>query len=153
MNRTLQLLVFLAGLAGIAWVGAGYVGTNVLALAVTALIAQLARRRTSGGFSTPGTGQRSSVRTQFLDAWIDHGSGEMGASVLRGPFSGRTLDSLSEAQLKSLHGECGADTDSLRVLESYLDRRLGPDWRGARGAYARADRLSASGERGVSIIL
>ena len=27
------------------------------------------------------------------------------------------------------------------------------DWRGARGAYARADRLSASGERGVSIIL
>jgi hypothetical protein len=27
MNRTLQLLVFLAGLAGIAWVGAGYVGT------------------------------------------------------------------------------------------------------------------------------
>ena len=41
MNRTLQLLVFLAGLAGIAWVGAGYVGTNVLALAVTALIAAL----------------------------------------------------------------------------------------------------------------
>lgn len=27
------------------------------------------------------------------------------------------------------------------------------DWRGARGAYARADRLSASGPRGVSIIL
>ena len=27
------------------------------------------------------------------------------------------------------------------------------DWRGARGAYARADRLSASGQRGVSIIL
>ena len=41
MNRTLQLLVFLAGLAGIAWVGASYVGTNVLALAVTALIAAL----------------------------------------------------------------------------------------------------------------
>ena len=27
------------------------------------------------------------------------------------------------------------------------------DWRGARGAYARADRLSASGARSVSIIL
>lgn len=27
------------------------------------------------------------------------------------------------------------------------------DWRGARGAYARADRLSASGPRGLSIIL
>ena len=41
MNRTLQLLVFLAGLAGIAWVGAGTLGVNTLALAVTALIAAL----------------------------------------------------------------------------------------------------------------
>ncbi|KAB0571559.1 DUF802 domain-containing protein, partial [Ideonella dechloratans] len=41
MNRTLQLLVFLAGLAGIAWVGAGYLGVNSLALAVTALIGAL----------------------------------------------------------------------------------------------------------------
>ncbi len=41
MNRSLQLLVFLAGLAGIVWVGAGYVGVNPLALAVTVLIAAL----------------------------------------------------------------------------------------------------------------
>ncbi|MFQ1064478.1 DUF802 domain-containing protein, partial [Bordetella trematum] len=38
MNRLLHLIVFLAGLAAIVWIGAGYVGTNPLALAVTALI-------------------------------------------------------------------------------------------------------------------
>jgi hypothetical protein len=135
--RLVALVVAAFGALGLLVVGLRFLPAylpelfGLAGVAVTALIAQLARRRTSGGFSTPGTGQRSSVRTQFLDAWIDHGSGEMGASVLRGQFSGRTLDSLSEAQLKSLHGECGADTDSLRVLESYLDRRLGPDWRGA----------------------
>ena len=53
-------------------------------VAVTALIAQLARRRTSGGFNTPGTGQRSAVRTQFLDAWIDHGKTKVGYEI---PFN------------------------------------------------------------------
>ena len=38
MNRFLPLTVFLAGLAAVAWVGAGYVGVNLLALAVTLLI-------------------------------------------------------------------------------------------------------------------
>ncbi|WP_165720371.1 DUF802 domain-containing protein [Bordetella trematum] len=38
MNRLLHLIVFLAGLAAIVWIGAGYVGTNPLALAVTTLI-------------------------------------------------------------------------------------------------------------------
>jgi hypothetical protein len=98
-------------------------------IAITALIAHLARRRTQGGFSTPGSGQRTAVRTAFLDAWIDHGSGDMGAAVLRGRFSGRTLDSLGDTDLRELHAECSADSDSLRVLESYLERRLGADWR------------------------
>lgn len=41
MNRLLQLLVFLAGLAVIAWVGVGYAGANALASTVTLLIAAL----------------------------------------------------------------------------------------------------------------
>ena len=39
MNRTLQLAAFAAGLASIAWVGAGYVPGNLLALALVLLIA------------------------------------------------------------------------------------------------------------------
>ncbi len=38
MNRSICVAAFVAGLAAIAWVGAGYVGTSPLALAVTALI-------------------------------------------------------------------------------------------------------------------
>ncbi|MFL9956142.1 DUF802 domain-containing protein [Paraburkholderia nemoris] len=38
MSRYLNLVVFLVGLAAVCWVGGGYVGSNVLALAVTLLI-------------------------------------------------------------------------------------------------------------------
>jgi hypothetical protein len=38
MNRTLSLIAFAAGLLALAWVGAGYVGNNLLALAMTGLI-------------------------------------------------------------------------------------------------------------------
>lgn len=39
MNRFLHFLVFAVGLAGVCWIGAGYLASNPLALAVTALIA------------------------------------------------------------------------------------------------------------------
>lgn len=100
-------------------------------VAITALIARAVRNRSSGGFSSPGTGQRTEVRTAFLNAWIDHGSGDVGGTVLAGRYAGRTLDALTDAELLDLRTECAADADSLRVLEAYLDRRLGADWRNA----------------------
>jgi hypothetical protein len=39
MSRYLNLVVFLVGLAAVCWIGAGYVGSNTLALAVTLLVA------------------------------------------------------------------------------------------------------------------
>jgi len=100
---------------------------------ITALIARAVRNRSSGGFSSPASGgQRTEVRTAFLQAWIDHGTGDVGGTVLSGRFSGRTLDGLSDAELLDLHLDCSADADSLRILEPYLDRRLGADWRNAR---------------------
>ena len=100
---------------------------------ITALIARAVRNRSSGGFSSPASGgQRTEVRTAFLQAWIDHGTGDVGGTVLSGRFSGRTLDGLSDAELLDLHLDCSADADSLRILEPYLDRRLGADWRTAR---------------------
>lgn len=105
---------------------------------ITALVARAARHRPSGGFSSPGSGQRTEVRTAFLQAWIDHGSGDVGGTVLAGRFAGRTLDALSDADLLALRGECTADADSLRVLEAYLDRRLGMAWRSARQAQSES---------------
>src|SRR5712671_3473974 len=59
-------------------------------LVITALIARAVRRRPSGGFSTPGSAGRTEARTAFLAAWIDHGSGDVGGTVLAGRFAGRT---------------------------------------------------------------
>ena len=39
MSRYLNLVVFLVGLAAVCWIGAGYIGSNTLALAVTMLVA------------------------------------------------------------------------------------------------------------------
>ena len=101
---------------------------------ITALVARAVRNRPSGGFSTPGTGQRTEVHTTYLNAWIDHATGDVGGTVLAGRFAGRSLDRLTDTELLELQVECASDADSLRVLEAYLDRRLGADWRNARHA-------------------
>ena len=101
---------------------------------IAGLIARVVRQRPSGGFSSPGTGQRTEVKTAFLQAWIDHASGDVGGTVLAGRFAGRALDVLTDAELLDLRRECVRDADSLRVLEAYLDRRLGADWRSAQHA-------------------
>ena len=75
-------------------------------LVITGLIARALRNRPSGGFSSPGTGRRTEVRTAFLQAWIDHGTGDVGGTVLTGRFAGRTLDRLSDSELLDLHEEC-----------------------------------------------
>jgi len=103
-------------------------------VAITALIVRAMRQRPSGGFSSPGAGQRTQVRTAFLQAWIDHAGGDVGGTVLAGRFAGRTLDVLMDAELLELREECARDADSLRVMEAYLDRRLGADWHSARQA-------------------
>lgn len=99
---------------------------------IAALIARARSRASSGGFSSPGAAQRTEVRTALLEAWIDHGTGDVGGKVLQGRFAGRTLDSLADAELLDLQGDCAGDAESRRVLEAYLDRRLGADWRQAR---------------------
>src|SRR5688500_6366956 len=68
-------------------------------LVITGLIARALRNRSSGGFSSPGTGRRTEVRTTFLQAWIDHGTGDVGGTVLTGRFAGRALDRTEERRV------------------------------------------------------
>lgn len=81
----------------------------------------------------PASGARSRVDTGWLDMELDHDSGEMQGTVQRGTFAGRGLDGMSLDELLRLLDELGADPDSVRVLESYLDRMHGPSWRGDDG--------------------
>lgn len=142
------LRVVLIGLGGLGLAGLLIFGLRFLpgllpellglaGVVVTALVARAFRQRPSGGFSTPGGGQRTEVRTGWLQAWIDHGSGDVGGTVLAGPYAGRALDALSDGELLDLRGQCGADADSVKILEAYLDRRLGPDWRNSRQSAGR----------------
>src|SRR5262249_46985938 len=103
---------------------------GIAGFVIAALIARAARKRPTPGFSTPGSGssQRTGVNTAFLQAWIDHESNEVGALVIKGRHAGRWLENLSDEELFELHGDYVVDPDSLKVLESFLDRRMGPDW-------------------------
>ncbi|HVO13758.1 MAG TPA: DnaJ domain-containing protein [Alphaproteobacteria bacterium] len=72
---------------------------------------------------------RSSVDTAYLRMTLDHGSGAMDGTVLKGAFQGRALSSLSREALLALLDECRVeDPPSARVLEAYLDR-VEPSWR------------------------
>jgi hypothetical protein len=119
---------------------------------ITALIVRAARRQPATGFGSPGAGQRTETRTAFLVAWIDHATGDVGGSVLQGRFIGRTLDGLADAELVELHGECARDPDSLKVLEAYLDRRLGPTWRRAQEPPPRNLRVDMSRQEALSVL-
>jgi DnaJ-like protein len=84
-----------------------------------------------GGFgSAPKSpGQVSEVTTSFFSMVLDHDSGEMAGKVLQGQFAGVQLGDLQLSDLYVLLEEVGNDPDSERLLEAYLDRHVGPDWR------------------------
>lgn len=79
-----------------------------------------------GGRRTPGGA--STVRSGFLDMRLDHDSGAMSGTVVKGTFEGRALDDLDEASIRALYAEMSGDPESRALLEAYLDSRT-PGWR------------------------
>ncbi|WP_209262404.1 molecular chaperone DnaJ [Thiorhodococcus minor] len=104
----------------------------------------------------PGA-QASSIRTRYLDMRLDHATGALDGTVLDGPFKGRELSALGLDELLRMH-ELYRESDgqSLAVLEAYLDREHGEDWReraqtngGSGGAPARTGELSEAEARSI----
>lgn len=98
-----------------------------------------------------GGGQRQSseVRTAWLQMTLDHDTGEMSGLVLDGAYRGRRVESLDAPELMELLRECAlSDPDSVALLEAYLDRTVGPDWRRQAGAQGGANGGSGGGTDG-----
>ena len=74
------------------------------------------------------SGNRSDIQTRFLSMELDHDTGNMDGRILTGQFKGDLLSELNSNQLCSLLAECQVDTDSVKVLQAYLDR-IDPAWR------------------------
>jgi hypothetical protein len=77
--------------------------------------------------STPG--QSTSVRTSWLEMELDHDTGDMRGTLLKGDHAGRRLDQLGKDALIALYQTVAQDDpETARLLEAYLDRTFG-DWR------------------------
>lgn len=82
-----------------------------------------------GGDAKRSSGNRSEVNTSHIAMVLDHDSGRMEGRVLAGRFEGLTLDAMTIDELLALAAELSsADSQGLRLLEAYLDRR-DPEWR------------------------
>src|SRR5712671_502898 len=105
-------------------------------------------------YRPPSGGQSSKVETPFLRMNLDHDTGTMEGTILRGRFAGMRLEELAPADLLALLRECRAeDEEGARLLEAYLDR-VRPDWRdelaGERTAgTGRGNARSTSGDMSV----
>jgi hypothetical protein len=126
------------------WTGIGLASVAVIALLLFPPARELAMmlfplalsmpllsrfRRLVDRFRAPRGGQSSSVTTDFLRMTLDHDTGTMTGTVLRGQFAGLRIEEMGIGDLLALLRECrAADEEGARLIEAYLDR-LHPDWR------------------------
>ena len=150
LARTLKWTgIVIAGLAAVAIVITGRL--NLLWMLVMLGLPALRRLRTMfAGFRSPSSGHSSTVETLFVRMSLDHDTGTMTGTVLRGQFTGMRLEELGRADLLALLRECrAADEESARLIEAYLDR-ADPDWH-EDFAGARTEYRAASGGPDVTV--
>ena len=101
---------------------------SVLSLAGLPLIQRLLHfYRRAKATSGPTPGQISEVETEFVQMSIEHDSGQMSGTVLKGTFAGQKIELMELIELEQLLQECQSDPQSVSVLEAFLDRTF--DWR------------------------
>lgn len=99
----------------------------------------------------PSPGQVSRIETASLRAELDHETGEVHGVILRGRHAGTALEALAlEEIVEAMEDAAGDDPRSVSILEAYLDRRFGPEWReavaGDWAGYQSADTADEAGD-------
>jgi hypothetical protein len=108
-------------------------------------------RQGSFGATKRSGGQKSGVRTAFLEMVLDHDSGAMEGTCLKGRFATRKLSALGRDDLLLLLAELNsADAQGELLLEAYLDRRW-PDWRDAWTTRKAKENSRSSARSGVDL--
>jgi hypothetical protein len=162
LKRALYVLI---GIGVIALVLRGRID---LAFLFGALLPLINRFRSVPGFGHVGTGSTgtgtagsaggaSEVATAWLRMRLDHGSGAADGEILQGSRRGRRLSALTLDELLALRRECAHDSQSVGLIEAFLDRTHGTDWRNAEaGATAEkpppADDGKMTTERACAIL-
>src|ERR1700719_1285067 len=129
LARGLKVTGIVIAVAAVATLAiSGRLAALLLPLAMaTPLLARI--RTVLDRYRPPSGGQTSTVGTAFLRMTLDHDTGRMEGTVLRGRFAGMRLEELGAADLVALLRECRAeDEEGARLLEAYLDR-VHPEWR------------------------
>lgn len=101
---------------------------------------------------TPPRGRSSQVEARFVRMSLDHDSGEIDGMVLDGRFKGARLGELSLDQLMELLRECRLnDEESARLLEAYLDKAHGDEWRMRAGPQAGSGPAGPAGSAAMNV--
>lgn len=143
------LIVFLAATGRLNWLFAAVAVAVPAVLRLLHVLQYLPALRRLVGVLGGGTGaapRDSSIATRSLRVALDHGTGAMQGEVLAGRFAGRSLASLSLAELEALLEELSRlDPESRPLLEAYLERMHGEAWRGRQSAGPAAPPPPAGG--------
>ena len=76
-------------------------------------------------------GKTSRIDTKYLSMELNHDSGVIEGKVLAGRHRDRRLAELTFEQLLEVREDCRVDdAESVTLIEAYLDRFHGADWRG-----------------------
>lgn len=121
------VIVLIATLTGrMHWVGAAFTGLLVAVRQFAPLLVRLFPLLATqlGSRTASASGQTSTVETALLRMALDHDTGSLEGEVLAGPFKDWRLADLDREQLRELHAYCQGDSDSLQLLESYLEQRF-----------------------------
>jgi hypothetical protein len=92
------------------------------------LLHELWSRRAASAGPSARKADGSTVNTRFVRMHLDHATGEISGEVLEGAFAGKKLSQLSRDDLMELYAECTADSESARLVKTYLDRLYGDTW-------------------------
>jgi hypothetical protein len=104
-----------------------------------------------GGGTRSQSGQSTRAATEWVDMELDHDTGEMRGRVRKGAFAGQSLHQLTDYDALRFYAEAGvADSETARLLEAYLDRRLGADWRTRANGKASSSQQSPRGSSAMT---